>query len=102
MVMREGANGVETIAEDDDGLGAGTTDAGLRIELPADGEYLIVANSAATLGPQFFYRPIRASRWSRRWALPSPRTGRRCIRAAAAASDKYAVVVGISDYPGDE
>lgn len=100
MVMREGANGVETIAEDDDGLGAGTTDAGLRIELPADGEYLIVANSAATLGPQFFYGPYGlevvsslGTAESTDWSALYPGGG--------GASDKYAVVVGISDYPGD-
>ena len=100
MVMREGDSAIERIAEDDDGLGAGTTDAGLRIQLPADGDYLIVANAAATLGPQFFYGPYNLEVVSSlsvsaatNWATLYPGGG--------AAGDKYAVVVGISDYPGE-
>ena len=99
MVMREGVNGIETIAEDDDGLGAGTTDAGLRVKLPAEGEYLIVANTSATLGPQFFYGPYNlevvsslSTSAATDWSALYPGGG--------AAGDKYAVVVGISDYPG--
>jgi len=101
MVLRQGANGLETLAEDDDGLGGGTTDAGLRLKLPADGDYLIVANSAATLGKEYLYGryaleliSTASTSASTDWAAIYPGGG--------AAGEKYAVVVGISDYPGTE
>lgn len=101
MVVRQGPDGMKTIGEDDDGLGGGTTDAGIRVTLPADGEYLIIANSAATLGPQFFYGKYvlevvssLSSSASTNWSALYPGGG--------SANDKYAVVVGISDYPGED
>lgn len=101
MVVRQGPGGIETIGEDDDGLGAGTTDAGLRVKLPTDGEYLIVANAAATLGRAFFYGPYTlevvsslSTSNTTNWSALYPGGGN--------PNDKYAVVVGISDYPGEE
>ncbi len=101
MVVRQGASGLETLGEDDDGLGGGTTDAGLRVKLPADGDYLIVANSAATQGKEYLFGRYAlevvssaSTSASTDWAALYPGGG--------AAGDKYAVVVGISDYPGTE
>lgn len=101
MIVRQTAAGIETLAEDDDGLGGGTTDAGIRFTLPADGDYLIVANSATTLGAEFFYGAYtlelissRGNATATNWSAIYPGGG--------AAGEKYAVVVGISDYPGEE
>jgi Caspase domain len=100
MLLRRRGNELDTIAENDDGLGAGTTDAGLRITLPADGDYLIIANSAATLGPDYFYGKyvleVASSLDSSEanWAALYPGGG--------SPGDRYAVVVGIADYPGEK
>jgi hypothetical protein len=98
MVMRQNNDKLETLASDDDGLGGGTTDAGVRLTLPADGEYMIVANASAVLGKQYLYGPytleVVSSRGAADWGALYPGGGD--------AGGKYAVVVGISDYPGEE
>jgi hypothetical protein len=99
LVMRQTDKGLEPIAGDDDGLGGGTTDAGVRVTLPADGDYTIVANASATLGPRFFYGPYTLEVVSSLGATPDWAA---LYPGGGDASGRYAVVVGISDYPGDE
>ncbi len=101
MVVRQTAGGIETLAEDDDGLGGGTNDAGLRLRLPADGDYLIVANSSGQFGKEYLFGryalevvSTASTSATTDWAALYPGGG--------AAGEKYAVVVGISDYPGTE
>lgn len=101
LVVRQTASGIETLAEDDDGLGGGTTDAGLRLRLPADGDYLIVANAATTLGPQFFYGAYTLEMISS-LSNPAATNFTALYPGGGAAGEKYAVVVGIADYPGEE
>jgi hypothetical protein len=96
MVVRQGPGGVETIAEDDDGLGGGTTDAGLRVRLPQDGEYQIVATATPTLGPKYFFGPYMLEILS---SLGNPTPDWSALTGGSP-NDRYAVVVGISDYPG--
>ena len=100
LVLRANAGALEMVGEDDDGLGAGTSDAGLRIRLPADGEYFILANASSSLGRAYFYGPYQLEVVSSlpqatpRWSELYPGGGN--------PRDGYAVVVGISDYPGED
>ena len=81
-------SGFETIAEDDDG-GAGT-DSRLSVYLPEDGTYTIVANSVGATGGAFALTAESGS--PPNWADIYPGGGDR--------SGQYALLVGISDYPG--
>lgn len=96
MLFQAGEGSATKIADDDDG--AGGTDSRIEIELPADGAYLIVANSfsagetgAYTLSVTADTGAI-ATRQPIDWAARYPGGGD--------PKGRYAVLVGVDDYRG--
>ena len=98
----------ETIAEDDDG--GGGVHARITATLPENGPYTIVANSAAAASGAYTLTLETAGGGGRGSA---PNAGSSSASAAAVPyadrypgtgdpNDKYALVVGIADYPGTE
>jgi hypothetical protein len=102
MVYRSTAGRLTKLAEDDDS--GGDLDAELTVSLPAAGEYEIVANSSdsAAVGAYRLTATAAgavAASAARSSAIRIPSI---TVRPGGDPSDRYALLVGIDDYPGDD
>ena len=100
LILKRGSASGDVIAEDDDG--GGSLDARVTVTLPEDSAYTVIANSVEP-GAGDYTLTLEAG---------SPNTGRGTASAPADyasrypgtgnPNDRYALVVGIDDYPGTD
>lgn len=100
IVARQTGDSFESLEEDDDG--AGGTNARVTIELPADGTYLVAANSyvGGVLG-EYTLRvdPAGAANTTTRRPMPAIDYAAR-YPGGGDPNGRYAIMVGIDDYQG--
>jgi hypothetical protein len=100
LLLRRGAPGQGAVLAEDDDSGGGSN-ARLTVTLPESGAYTVVANSyQAGTGP---YTLVVEADPARPGPAPSPSPGTAFedrYPGTGDPSDKYALVVGIDDYPG--
>jgi hypothetical protein len=98
ILGRQGGAGIESVAEDDDG--AGETNARITAELPADGTYLILANSYAEGATGAYTLRVERGGAANTAARPAAIDYAARYPGGGDPKGRYALLVGIEDYQG--
>lgn len=98
LLAREAGGGIEMLGQDDDG--AGGTNAQISVEIPADGTYLVLANSYGKDGVGAY--TLRVERDGAAGTTQRPADIDYVTRYPGGGDPKgrYALLVGIDDYQG--
>lgn len=98
LVARATGTELQMLAQDDDG--AGGTNAQITIELPADGEYLVMANSFGEGGLGAYTVRVDRDSGGGTAVRPAPIDYAARYPGGGDAKGRYALLVGIDDYQG--